>query len=201
MQLTFMGSVKLRGVKIMENYPRTIILKDSTECLFRPVEAEDREAVSDFFTRVDPGDLWVLNRDYTKPEAVNYFFQCLNPAENIHILAICDGKIIGMGSIQFTAFGARKHIGDVLILIDRKTKQKRLGSWIMLELISIASSLGLEILKIELVAGKDDAAIVASRRVNFIPQGTLKNFLQDRNGRWLDLIILIKEIHESWSDY
>ncbi|HON78870.1 MAG TPA: GNAT family N-acetyltransferase [Spirochaetota bacterium] len=186
---------------MIENYPRTIILKDSTECLFRPVTENDKSAVAEFFTRVDPDDLWVLNRDYTKPEAVDFFYQCLNPGENIHILAISGEKILGMGSIHFTTFGARKHIGDVLILIDRDAKQKRLGSWIMLELISIASSLGLEILKIELVAGKDDAAIVASKRVNFIPQGTLKNYLQDRNGRWLDLIILIKEIHESWSDY
>jgi hypothetical protein len=29
----------------------------------------------------------------------------------------------------------------------------------------------------------------------------LKNFLKDRNGNLIDQVILIKEIHEEWSDY
>jgi L-amino acid N-acyltransferase YncA len=143
----------------------------------------------------------VLPRDYTRPEAVDVFIRSFNPEENVHLLAHHNEFLVGIGSLYFSHFGARQHIGKVEVLIDEQYKQKRLGTWIILELVSIAQFLKLELLEIQLVAGKDDAAITAARRINFIPQATLKNYLQDRNGRWMDLIVLLKEIHESYSDY
>lgn len=184
-----------------EDYPKTIILKDNTECIFSIANRESIKSVSGLFPRISAEDLWVMTRDYTRPEAIEIFIQSFNPDENIHLLAHCNEVIVGMGSLYFSRYGARQHIGKVEVLIDEKYKQKRLGTWIILELVSIAQFLKLELLEIQLVAGKDDAAITAARRINFIPQATLKNYLQDKNGRWMDLIILLKEIHESWSDY
>ncbi len=186
---------------MLEDYPKAIILKDHTECIFKIASPDDKSELSDFFKRVSPDDLWVLRRDYTDRDCINVFINSLNPYENIHILSRADNKIIGMGSIYFTRFGAKKHIGDVEVMIDESWKKKRVGSWIMLELVSIASFLKLDLLKIELIVGKDDPAIITSRRLNFIPQATLKNYLKDRNGKWVDLVILVKEIFESWSDY
>ncbi len=185
----------------MEEYPKKIILKDNTECIFSIADRESIQSIPSLFKRVSQEDLWVMARDYTRPEAVEIFIRSFNPEENVHLLAHCKELLVGIGSLYFSRFGARQHIGKVEVLIDENYKQKRLGTWIILELVSIAQFLKLEILEIQLVAGKDDAAITAARRINFIPQATLKNYLQDRNGRWMDLIILLKEIHESWSDY
>lgn len=186
---------------MFEDYPKTIILKDNTECIFSIADDKSIKSVPDLFPRISGEDLWVMPRDYTRPEAVDIFIKSFNPEENVHLLAHCGDILVGIGSLYFSRFGARRHIGKVEVLIDEKYKQKRLGTWIILELVSIAQFLKLEILEIQLVAGKDDAAITAARRINFIPQATLKNYLQDKNGRWMDLIILLKEIHESWSDY
>jgi hypothetical protein len=186
---------------MFDEYPKKIILKDGSECTFTIANRDTISDVMDLFKRVSAEDLWVLPRDYTNPESVKLFINSFNPDENVHILAYQDGKTIGLGSIYFSRFGAKKHIGRVEVIIDEAYKQKRLGTWIILDLAGLAQYLRLEILEIELVVGKDDAAIIASRRINFIPQATLKNYLQDRNGRWGDLVILVKEIHESWSDY
>ncbi len=186
---------------MLDDYPKKIILKDSSECTFSIADRESITAVKGLFPRVSPDDLWVMSRDYTRPESVDLFIGSFNPEENLHLIANMDDTVIGLGSIYFSHFGARKHIGRVEIIIDEAYKQKRLGTWIILELATLARFLKLEILEIELVAGKDDAAIIASKRINFIPQATLKNYLQDRRGRWMDMVILVKEIHESWSDY
>ena len=159
------------------------------------------EGVGDLFARVSSEDKWVMPRDYTNDESVRHFISSFNPDEAVHLMIHQEGKLIGMGILRHTSFGAKKHIGEVEVIIDEIYKQKRLGTWIILELAGIARELKLEIIKIELVAGKDDAAITASRRLNFIPQATLKNYLQDQKGRWVDMVILVKEIHESWSDY
>ncbi len=186
---------------MFDEYPKKIVLKDSSECTFSIATRESIAGVEDLFKRVSADDLWVLPRDYTRPESVHLFINSFNPDENVHVLAHQDARIIGLGSIYFSRFGARKHIGHVEVIIDEAYKQKRLGTWIILDLATLAQYLKLEILEIELVVGKDDAAIIASKRINFIPQATLKNYLQDRKGRWIDMVILLKEIHESWSDY
>jgi len=186
---------------MIDDYPKKIILKDSSECTFFIADRESISTVKGLFPRVSPDDLWVMSRDYTRPESVDLFVSSFNPDENLHLIVTMDGSVIGLGSIYFSRFGARKHIGRVEVLIDESYKQKRLGTWIILELASLAQYLKLEILEIELVVGKDDAAIISSKRINFLPQATLKNYLQDRKGRWMDMVILVKEIHESWSDY
>ena len=186
---------------MITDYPKKIILKDNSECIFSIADSASIVGVEDLFKRVSPEDIWVMPRDYTRSESVRHFIDSFNPDDDIHLMIHQKGKLIGIGILHHTCFGAKKHIGEVEVIIDESFKQKRLGTWIILELTGIAQELKLEIIKIELVAGKDDAAITASRRLNFIPQATLKNYLQDQNGRWVDMVILVKEIHESWSDY
>jgi hypothetical protein len=186
---------------IFEDFPKKIILKDSSECEFRIASGNERDDLIDFFQRVSPDDLWAMKRDYTRIESVILFLRSITPLEHICIFAYQGGRIIGMGSLYFSGFGARKEIGEVEIIVDDTSKQKRLGTWLMLEINGIASSLQLELLRIELMAGKDDAVINATKRANFIPQAVLKNYLKDREGESVDLFILVREIHEEWSDY
>jgi hypothetical protein len=186
---------------IFEDFPKKIILKDSSECEFRIASGRERDDLIDFFQRVSPDDLWAMKRDYTRIESVRLFLKSITPSEHICILAYQGGRIIGMGSLYFSGFGARKEIGEVEIIVDDISKQKRLGTWLILELNGIASSLQLELLRIELMAGKDDAVITAAKRANFIQQAVLKHYLKDREGKSVDLFILVREIHEEWSDY
>ena len=186
---------------IFEDFPKKIILKDSSECEFRIASGDERDKIADFFKRVSADDLWAMRRDYTKPESVDLYFCSTNSDENVTLLAYQDENIIGIGIINFSGFGARKDVGEVEIIVDDSFKQKRLGTWIMLEIINLTATLKLEVLKIELMASKDVAAIIATKRANFIPQAILKNYLKDRNGKFDDLVILIKEIYEESSDY
>jgi hypothetical protein len=73
-----------------------------------------------------------------------------------------------MGSVYFSRSGARKDIGEVKIIDDDRFKRKRLRTWLILELEGLASSLQLELLKIEFMAGKGDTAIIAAKRANII---------------------------------
>ena len=186
---------------IFEDFPKKIILKDSSECEFRIASGDERDKFTDFFKRVSADDLWAMRRDYTKAESVDLYFCSASSDENVTLLAYQEECIIGIGIINFSGFGARKDVGEVEIIVDESFKQKRLGTWLMLEVINIVTTLKLEVLRIELMASKDVAAIIATKRANFVPQAILKNYLKDRNGKFDDLVILIKEIYEESSDY
>ncbi len=193
--------MKPMSAPLFEDFPKKIILKDNSECEFRISSGSERDDLIDFFQRVSPDDLWSMKRDYTRIESVKLFLKSITPSEHICILVYQGDRIIGMGSLYFSRFGARKNIGEVEIIVDDPSKRKRLGTWLILELEGLASSLQLELLKIELMAGKDDAAIIATKRANFIPRAVLKNYLKDREGNIVDLVILVREIYEEWSDY
>lgn len=184
-----------------DEYPKKIVLKDSSECEFRFAQGNEKEDLIDFFRRVDADDLWAMKRDYSQEDSIELLLLSIMLPENEHLLAYQNNKIIGIASIYYSRYGARKNIGEVELIIDASFKQKRLGTWLMLELIDIASSLHIEIIQIELMAGKDDAVIIAAKRLNFLPAAVLKNYLKDKSGKFVDMVVLIKEIIEEWSDY
>ena len=70
-----------------------------------------------------------------------------------------------------------------------------------MELGNLAAEIDLKLLRIDLMSGKDDPAIIALKRSNFTPHAILKNYLQKKDGSFSDQVILIKEIKEEWSDY
>ena len=183
---------------MFDEFPKKVILKDGSGCDLKIADGTERDDLVDFFRRVSPDDLWCMNRDYTRVESVDMLLAQMNLAENVHVLACQEGRLMGIASLYFSRFGARKDIGEVEVIVDESFKKKRLGTWLILELQNIAISLGLELLKIELMAGKDDPVITSSKRLNFTPQATIKSYLKDMSGRYIDVVILTKEIHGHW---
>ena len=184
-----------------KEFPKKIILKDGSPCEFRNEFSENIDEYIDFFKRVSPEDLWAMNNDYTNRKKVELFINKLRSDETVQIVAYQSESMIGIGVINFTRFGSKKNIGEIEMILDRSYKQKRLGTWLMLELSELAIKEKIELLKIELMAGKDDPVIIALKRTNFIPQAILKNYLKDKKGNYTDMVIMIREINEERSDY
>ena len=184
-----------------DEFPKKIILKDSSECEFRLTHSGTAEELLDFFNRVSPDDMWAMKRDYTKKENVEFLLHLYKHKEMLKIFAYQEEKLVGLGVINYYKFGAKKDIGEIEMMLDESFKQKRLGTWLMLDLTGLAAEIDLKLLRIDLMAGKDDPAIIALKRSNFTPHAILKNYMQNKDGSFSDQIILIKEIKEEWSDY
>ena len=80
-------------------------------------------------------------------------------------------------------------------------RHKRLGTWMLLDLIQLAMDKGLDDLRADFVIGMEDAAIEAAQKLDFFKVAVIPEYVKSQTGRRYDLQIMVKRLHRSWSDF
>lgn len=182
-------------------YPKECVLKECEEAIIRPLETTDAKALSLFYETIPPEDRWFMSYDVTDPKVVDKRFDDMKAGVVSSIVATCCDRIVGQGTIYKRLFGAASHVGRFRILVLPEFRKKRLGTWLLLDLIQLAMDQGLEMLRTDLVVGIEDAAIEAVQKFDFFKRSLLKDYVKDINGNRHDLIIMVKRLQQEWSDY
>ena len=182
-------------------YPKECILKDCEEAVIRPLKSEDESLLSRFYKNIPENDRWCMRYDTTRSETVRKWIANMDNGSVFSIVAFCNNEIIGHGSLHFREFGATKHVGRFRIVVMPEFRNKRLGTWILLDLIQAAMDRGLKALRTDLVKDLEDAAIEAVKKFDFFQRGELKNYAIDPQGNKHDMVIMIKRLHASWTDF
>jgi ribosomal protein S18 acetylase RimI-like enzyme len=182
-------------------YPKECILKDCEEVIIRPLEPEDEQALNRFYAAIPEKDRWNLRYDATNPEVIHSWIQKMIAGSVLSIIALCNDEIVGHGSLRHRTFGITRHVGRFHIAVLPGYRNKRLGTWVLLDLVQLAMDKGLELLRADLIVGMEDAAIEAARKLDFIKRAELKGYAQDPQGNKYDMVIMIKRLHSGWSDF
>ena len=182
-------------------YPKECVLKDCEEALIRPLTAEDDKLLQRFYRQIPESDRWCMRYDTTRPDVIQKWVGHIEDGQVFSIIALCGEDIVGHGSLHLRDFGATRHVGRFRIVVLPEFRNKRLGTWILLDLIQAAMDRGLEVLRADLVKDLEDAAIDAVKKFDFFQRGELKNYAIDPEGNKHDMVIMIKRLHASWSDY
>ena len=195
-----MASVRQTS-ELVKDYPKEIILKDGTGVTLRPIQAEDEALLARMFDRFSEDDRWFLNHDVTDSGLLEGWVKQNNPHRIISIVAILEGRIIANALLKRHDYGSKNHIGKVRISVDPDFRKKRLGTWMLLDLINLGIGLGLEKLLMELVKYRDSNVIRGIRNLDFYEEAVLHNHIKDRGGNLQDLIIMVKQLHRGWEDF
>ena len=184
-------------------YPRAIILKDGSEVCLRPLKKdEDEDALLAFFSRVSEKDRWYLVDDVADPDLVRTWAREINPKKILPIVAVTgEGQILAVATLHRYTHGSRKHIGRIRLVVDGDYRNKRLGTYMLLDMIQLAMDLGLGLLRTQFIRGVEDKAIRAARRLDFFEQAVLPDYAKDHRGNNYDLVIMIKRLHRGWDDF
>jgi L-amino acid N-acyltransferase YncA len=182
-------------------YPKECVLKDCQETVIRPLTLEDEQALAAFYSQIPATDRWCMRYDATQPEVLKMWFTGISQGTAESIVAECDSRIVGHGSLHIRGFGVSQHVGRFRIVVLPEYRQQRLGTWLMLDLIQLAMDRGLEMLRTDLVAGLEDAAIEAATKFDFFKSAVLQDYAKDPEGQHHDMVIMIKRLHNVWSDY
>jgi ribosomal protein S18 acetylase RimI-like enzyme len=182
-------------------YPKECILKDCEEAVIRPLESDDESLLKQFYEKIPENDRWCMRYDTTKPEVVRKWIANMDAGSVFSIIALCKREMVGHGSLHLREFGVTKHVGRFRIVVMPEFRSKRLGTWLLLDLIQAAMDKGLETLRTDLVRGMEDAAIEAVKKFDFFQRAELKNYAVGPNGSKHDMVIMIKRLHSSWTDY
>ena len=185
---------------MLDEYPKEIVLKDGTSVMLRPLERDDAGALIAFFQRVPIDDRWYLRHDVTDPAVVRSWAAEINYERVIPIIALCEGRIVGDATLHRHRHGSSAHVGEVRLVIDPAVRAKRLGTWMILDILQLATRLGLEKLVAE-IASKETAAIRALRHLDFVREAVIPELHRDAGGNPYDLLIMVKNLAPAWTDF
>jgi L-amino acid N-acyltransferase YncA len=182
-------------------YPKECVLKDCKEVVIRPLEPGDRVLLDAFHTQIPESDRWLMNYNVMDIAIIDNWFDAVEKGNIACILSLCDDCVVGQGSLYMRNFGATSHVGRFRITVLPEFREKRLGTWLLLDLIQLAMDKGLEMLRADLADGIENDAIDALKKFDFFKYAELENSVKDYSGNHHDLVIMIKHLHKKWSDF
>jgi L-amino acid N-acyltransferase YncA len=188
---------------ILENYPKEIVTKDGSPVLLRPLVREDEEQLAAFFARIPEDERWFLRDAVDDPAIMQEWMDNLNYDRILPMVAVNpeDGSIVANVRLHRRPVDCVRHIAHLRIMVDPAYRHQRLGTWMLLDTIKLAMNLGIEKLVAEFVGSVEHAAMNSAHKLDFFEQAILKDYVKDRQGKYHDLIIMVKTLHREWSDF
>lgn len=171
-------------------YPTVYLAADGTQITFRPMVPEDRDALLNFFLRIPEEDRFYLKENVIDPKVIAHWADNLDYSRALPLLAIKDGRIIADATLHHSRAGARKHVGEVRVVVDPAYRSKGIGRGLIYKLAEIAKDKGIKKLMFEVVAEKEEAARRTAIIEGFMPVAVLKDHVRDVTGETHDLIIM-----------
>lgn len=182
-------------------YPKEVILKDGNEAVIRSLEPIDESLLCRFYEGIPAKDRWFMKYNVEDPEIIKKWVRNLDARYAFSTVAIAENKVAAHASLHIREFGATKHVGRLRIMVLPEFRHKRLGTWMLLDLIQLAMDKGLQDIRSDFVDGIEDAAIEAAQKLDFFKKAQLEDYVKDPEGNRHDLVIMVKRLHKDWSDF
>lgn len=180
-------------------YPKEVVLKDCSEALIRPLEIADEDLLTRFYTEIPEEDRWYMRYDVMDPAVIRGWIE--KKAAVFSIVAVCGQSIVAHARLHLRGYGCYHHQGRMRIIVRPDFRHKRLGSWMLLDLLHLAMDKGLRELRADFVVGIEDTAIETAFKLDFFKKAVLEDFVIDPQGRLHDLMIMTKRLHKDWGDF
>ena len=182
-------------------YPKEVILKDGSEALIRPLEKSDEAALIRFYQTLPEEDRWYMKYNVLDAALIQKWINAIDRG-NVHsIIALADNQIAAHAGLFMREHGSTQHVGRLRIVVVPDFRQKRLGTWMLLDLIRLAMDKGLSDLRADFVVGIEDAAINSAYKLDFFKKAVLEEYVKDPQGKRYDLMIMAKRLHKDWGDF
>ncbi|NPA15456.1 MAG: GNAT family N-acetyltransferase [Deferribacteres bacterium] len=179
---------------VLEEYPKTVKLKNGEEITVRPLEPSDFEALVRFFKDgVEEEETALLKDNIKDPTVIKRWCENIDYKRVFPLIAEKDGKIIADGTLHMRDFGWAQFIGKIRFVVSKDYRGKGVGTILIRELIQAGEKLNLDKLWAEVVDVQEKAER-ALRKSGFEPAGTLPQIAKDNEGRLHDVHILIYHI-------
>jgi RimJ/RimL family protein N-acetyltransferase len=181
-----------------KTYQKECKLKDGTVVVLRPLVAEDRQALINFFQSL-PEDLRLyLRHDVTDEKVIESWTQNIDYARAFPIVALVDERIVGDVSLHRIPYGWKRHIGTVRVVVAPDYHAKGLGTLLVNEIVELAAEFGLEKLWAELPLTVP-AAIAVFRKSGFSSKAVIEGLVKDLRGRNTDVVLMVCDIGTQYS--
>jgi len=184
-----------------KRYPKEVILKDCQEVTLRTVEPGDEDELARFYEAMQLSIRWFLKEDPTQAETIRKWIDNQEEGKAFSIVAVIGDRIVGHAALLLRRYGGRKHVARMRVMVAPDYRSKGLGTWMVFDLTKRAMEMGMEKLRTDFVAGVEDRAIAAVKKMGFVREALLRDYIRDQDGNAHDYQIMIKDLQQEWSDF
>ncbi len=174
-------------------YPKTVALPDGQSVEVRLMTAADRDAVLAFARGLKQEDLLFLRIDITDPAVVDEWVANVAAGLSTTLLA-CDSRgIVGYATVHRTRAPWTRGVGELRVNVSSDYRTRGLGRSLTSQIFDVARGLGLRKLMANMTTDQHGAQ-AAFRRLGFVPEALLADYVEDRNGTPRDLVMMSYDI-------
>lgn len=173
----------------VDSYPKSITLRDGRPVSLRLMTADDGPAISRFAQTLLPDDLLFLRNDITTPEGVEEWTRNVAAGHTTAVLAMEGEELTGYALVARTPARWTRRVGEIRVNIAPNRRGTGLGGRLTREIFDVARAAGLRKLSAQMTPDQAGARAVFEH-LGFQVEALLADWVEDRNGRTRDLIIM-----------
>ncbi len=114
---------------IVEEYPKKLVLNDSSIVFARPMAPGDLESLTDFFSKIPKEDMFIYRNDVTNISALESWFTDETYKKIFQLIVEADGEIVGKGTLH-TEGPYHSRAVEMKLLVRPDYRNKGLGGQI-----------------------------------------------------------------------
>lgn len=160
----------------------------------RPLSAELRDGLEQFFARIPESDLNSFSEDVLEPGLVDSW---LAHPSHPRVLAVDGGEVVGYLAL-IPQVGWSSHVGSLRVVVDPSRRGQGVGRQLARHGLLTGLDVGLTKIVVEVVADAAPA-IGMFQALGFEPEALLRDHVRDRTGALRDLMVLAHVVDDTWS--
>lgn len=174
-------------------YPKSVTLADGAKVEIRLMTAVDRDPILAFANALPQEDLLFLRVDLTQPEVVDDWIANLEAGTSTSLVVYDDNGLIGYATVHRNPAPWTRRVGELRVNVSQAYRTRGLGKNLISEIFDIARGIGVKKLMANMTTDQHGAQ-AAFRRLGFVPEALLADYVEDRNGMSRDLVIMSYDI-------
>lgn len=179
--------------KLKATYPHDVNLTGGEQANLRIFGDSDQDAIVEFARRLPQDDLLFLRVDITEPQVVANWAANVAAGTTVSIVAYDDDGVAGYATVDRNPARWTRRIGEIRVNVAPRCRGKGLGRHLSAQIFDIARSLDLRKLMANMTIDQVGAQ-AAFKRLGFMPEAVLADYVEDRDGTPRDMVIMSYDV-------
>ena len=175
------------------DYPRETKLPDGGSVEVRMMSADDRDAVLAFAQSLPEEDLLFLRVDLTEPSVIDEWISNLESGSSTSLVAYDADGLVGYATVHRNPARWTRRVGEIRVNVSPGYRARGLGRRLIAQIFDLARAQGLRKLMASMTTDQPGAQ-AAFRKLGFVPEALLADYVEDRNGLARDMVIMSYDV-------
>ena len=155
--------------------------------------AQDRDAVVNFARSLPEEDLLFLSMDITQEKVVDRWVKQIERQRTSSIVAYLDDELVGYANVHRNPTPWMRRVGEIRVNVGPKLRAQGLGRLLIHRIFDAARGMEVEKLIAQMTTDQTSAQNVF-RKLGFVPEAVLADFVIDRDGITRDLVMMTYDV-------